>query len=116
MFLTRTPAEKGNIALTGEIDWKSAKGMFTVAIACGADPAEAAQQARAGILQNFEKARALFLQHWERQQAQYSAIEDLSGHELDMYRVSTAVLETHQSKRFPGAFVARSFTAVGIRS
>jgi len=23
-----------------------------------------------------------------------------------MYRVSTAVLETHQSKRFPGAFVA----------
>ena len=99
-------ADNGNIALAGEIDWKQNGGCFTVSIACGSDPAEAAQQARAGILEEFEKTHALFLRHWSEQQAQYADLKDLSGHTLDMYRVSTAVLETHQSKRFPGAFVA----------
>ena len=99
-------ADKGNIALTAEIDWKAADGSFTVALACGSDPAEAAQQARAGILGDFDKTRHLFLQHWQERQAEYTEIEDLSGQQLNMYRVSTAVLETHQSKRFPGAFVA----------
>jgi glucoamylase len=99
-------AENGNVALTGEIDWNACGGKFTVSLACGSDPAEAAQQARAGILEDFEKTRDLFIQHWKEQQAKYSDIEDLSGHKLDMYRVSTAVLKTHQSKRFPGAFIA----------
>ncbi len=99
-------AEKGNVTLAGEIDWKQNGGEFLVSISCGTDPAEAAQQARAGILEEFAKTRALFLQYWNEQQAQYRNVEDLSGQALDMYRVSTAVLETHQSKRFPGAFVA----------
>jgi glucoamylase len=99
-------ADDGNISLIGEIDWGPGGGYFTISLACGLDPAEAAQQARAGILQDFEKTRALFIQHWKEAQAQYAAIEDLSGQKLDMYRVSTAVLETHQSKRFPGAFIA----------
>lgn len=90
-------AEQGNVALTGT---------FTVSLSCGSDPAEAAQQARAGILEDFDKTSALLQRHWQEQQAQYSEIEDLSGHKLNMYRVSTAVLETHQSKRFPGAFIA----------
>jgi glucoamylase len=99
-------AEKGNVAATAEIDWKTQAGTFTISIACGSDPAEAAQHARAGILQNFEATRDLFLCEWRERQAGYSHIADLSGHTLDMYRVSTAVLETHQSKRFPGAFIA----------
>jgi glucoamylase len=99
-------AEKGNVALTGEIDWKSLDGSFTVSIACGSNSAEAAQQARAGILEDFGKTRDLFVRLWKEQQGEYAAIADLSGHKLDMYRVSTAVLETHQSKRFPGAFIA----------
>jgi glucoamylase len=99
-------AEDGNVALTGEIDWKINEGQITISLACGCDSAEAAQQARSGILQDFSKTRDLFLQRWKERQAQYSEIKDLSGRELDMYRVSTAVLETHQSKRFPGAFIA----------
>jgi glucoamylase len=99
-------ADNGNVSLIGEIDWKADGGNLTISLACGADPAEAAQQARAGILEDFEKTRELFIRHWQETQAQYSEIEDLSEHALDMYRVSTAVLETHQSKRFPGAFVA----------
>ena len=99
-------AEKGNIALTGEIDWKNSGGEFTVSIACGSSAAEAAQQARAGILENFTRTRDLFVRLWKEQQGEYAEVPDLSGHPLDMYRVSTAVLETHQSKRFPGAFIA----------
>ena len=99
-------AEKGNITLTGEIPWKHTGGRFTLSLGCGSDPAEAAQQARAGILEVFEKTQGAFLQEWQEQQAKYSAIKDVSEHTLDMYRVSTAVLETHQSKRFPGAFIA----------
>ncbi len=99
-------AEKGNVALTGEIDWKSLNGTFTVSIACGSDAPEAAQQARAGILEDCERTRDLFIKSWKQRQGDYAEVADLSGHKLDMYRVSTAVLETHQSKRFPGAFVA----------
>lgn len=99
-------AEQGNVALTGEVNWKDADGQFTISMGCGSDPAEAAQQARAGILEVFEKTQGVFLKEWQNQQAQYSEIPDLSGHAFDMYRVSTAVLETHQSKRFPGAFIA----------
>jgi glucoamylase len=99
-------ADNGNVSMIAEIDWKAKGGHFNISLACGSDPAEAAQQARAGILQDFDKTRGLFLQHWQETQSRYAAIEDLSGHTLDMYRVCTAVLETHQSKRFPGAFIA----------
>ena len=98
-------ASKGNIGLTAEIAYKAGE-TFTIAISCGTDPAAAAQQARAGILEVFRKTESLFIEHWNEQQAQYAEIADLSGAALNMYRVSTAVLESHQSKRFPGAFIA----------
>jgi glucoamylase len=98
-------AESGNVSLVGEIDC-GGNGEFLISLACGSDPAEAAQQARAGLLDDFDKTQALFLQGWQERQGQYDPIEDLSGSDLDMYRVSTAVLETNQSKRFPGAFIA----------
>jgi glucoamylase len=99
-------AMEGNVAMTGEIDYSASEGQFLISLACGSDPAEAAQQARAGVLQDFDTTRELFAQHWKADQGKYDDIADLSGESLDMYRVSTAVLETHQSKRFPGGFVA----------
>lgn len=102
-----TVAGPGNVAMTFEIDYRSSgDGSFLLGLAGGGDPAEAGQQARAGILQDFDRTCAIFLQQWRERQASYKNIADLSGHPLDMYRVSTAVLETHQSKRFPGGFVA----------
>ncbi len=101
-----TYAPDGNVAMTLEIDYSQGDGNFVIALAAGADSAEAAQQARAGILEDFDTTRDLFLRQWRDRQAQYRDIRDLSGHRLDMYRVSTAVLETHQSKRFRGGFVA----------
>ena len=94
------------MALTAEIDYKAHEGTFVVSIAGGGEPAEAAQQARAGLEQEFDKVKERFLQEWREEQGRYMDVPDLSGEALDMYRVSTAVLETHQSKRFSGAFVA----------
>ncbi|HEX5283961.1 MAG TPA: glycoside hydrolase family 15 protein [Bryocella sp.] len=100
-------APDGNVAVTLEIDYKSrGDGSFLISIAGGDDSAEAGRQARAGLLEDYGTARALFLREWHDRQAEYREFRDLSGHRLDMYRVSTAVLETHQSKRFPGGFVA----------
>ena len=107
-------AGEGNIGLTARIDYlthaestmQQADGSFVVAIACGGDPSEAGQQARAGVLQKFDTVLALFTSQWNELQSQYRGMEDLSECSLDMYRVSNAVLETHQSKRFSGAFVA----------
>src|SRR6201996_2731652 len=100
-------APDGNVALTMEIDYKSTgNGSFLISLAGGDDSAEAGRQARAGLLEDYATARELFVREWRKQQARYRDLADLSGHRLDMYRVSTAVLETHQSKRFPGGFVA----------
>ncbi|HEX4154275.1 MAG TPA: glycoside hydrolase family 15 protein [Acidobacteriaceae bacterium] len=102
-------APDGNVAMTLEIDYKSSKskdGSFLVAIGAGSDSAEAAQQARAGVLEDFDITRDLFLRQWREKQAGFHDMADLSGHKLDLYRVSTSVLESHQSKRFRGGFVA----------
>ena len=99
-------AEDGNVAMTAEIDYAAVEGRFTFAIGLGTSPPEAAQEAVAGILANFDKMRDLFVESWRKVQETYRAMPDLSGSALDMYRVSTAVLETHQSTRFPGASIA----------
>jgi glucoamylase len=99
-------APDGNIAMTLELDTSAGNGSFVVALAFGAEAAEAGQQARAGLLEDFETTRELFLRQWSDLQSRFRDISDLSGHAIDIYRASTAVLETHQSKRFPGGFVA----------
>lgn len=104
-------AGPGNVGITAELDLSAPTGAdgestFVVALACGGDPAEAGQQARAGLLEDFGKTCALFIQDWHEEQSRYAPVEDLSGSDHDMYLISATMLETHQSKRFPGGFVA----------
>ena len=103
---TSNLADNGNVCLTAEIDYSKNGDEFLVALACGSDPAEAAQQARAGLLDDFDKTKALFLQEWQKRQGEYEPMADLSGSDLDMYRVSTAVLETQPVEEVSGAFIA----------
>ncbi|MEO7029539.1 MAG: glycoside hydrolase family 15 protein [Acidobacteriaceae bacterium] len=103
-------AEKGNVTLTTEVDYLACRekdgGRFVVAISFGTNPPEAAQEATSGLLQDFDKVHAEFVRSWHEAQETYAPMQDLSDLPLDMYRVSTAVLETHQSKRFSGGFIA----------
>ena len=98
-------AKEGNVSLCGELVVKHSTP-FVVAIAFGSEPAEAAQQARAGVLGNFDENWKLYRQGWQEMQAKLLSMEAPEGSAHEMYRISTAVLRTHESKRFPGAFVA----------
>lgn len=100
-----TEAPEGNVAVTGEIDWLPCNGQFKLALACGSRPAEAGQQARAALLHDFSHVRRTYVQGWEATQGQYLEFGNTSR-EVDLYRASVAVMRTHESKRFPGAFVA----------
>ena len=97
---------EGNAMLCGELDWKDRIGGFLVAVAFGQSDAEACLHARSGVNQSFEDALGRFTRQWQEQQAKFAPIPDRSGARLDLYRVSTLVLQAHQSKSFPGGFVA----------
>lgn len=101
-------AENGNIGLLAELDLKAAasENGLTLALGFGGNCAEAAQQAAAGLLENNATVLDLYLAQWREEQAKYLDLPDLGGAPLDLYRTSTAVLQTHRSKRYPGAFVA----------
>ncbi|MGI8959195.1 MAG: hypothetical protein ACR2IV_05435 [Bryobacteraceae bacterium] len=104
----------GNVALTAEVNYAPTEGVFAACIGFGSNPAEAAQQARAGTIEDLDKACSLFKQQWKQKQEEYDDIADISEHALNIYRVSTAVLETHQSKRFAGGFIASLSTPWGF--
>ncbi len=97
---------EGNVMLCGELDWKDRAGGFIVAVSFGQSDAEACLQARAGVSQSFDDALGRLTEQWQRKQEAFTEIPDRSGAALNMYRVSTAVLQAHQSKSFPGGFVA----------
>lgn len=100
-------AERGNVAMTAELDYRSiADNSFVFSVGFGTSAPEAAQEASTGVLQDFDRLRDYFQDLWREEQSKYLPLEDLSGGSCDMYRVSTAVLETHQSKRFAGGFIA----------
>lgn len=107
-------APQGNVALCAEVDWNSGEGHFVLVVGMGGDVAEAGQQTRAGLLQDFEKLLQRYMGDWREEQARYLDLEDLGGGKRDLYRVSTAVLRTHQSKRYPGGYVASLSTPWGF--
>jgi glucoamylase len=98
-------AEKGNVALVGEVDLHGENGEFVIALGFGGNASEAAQHALASILDGFDTAAADYVQGW--QEWQRSLIPLSTGPQSpDLYRVSTAVLRAHHSKAFPGGMIA----------
>jgi glucoamylase len=108
MSLTRTygRAENGNVALTGEVDLMSCGGEFVLALGFGLNAAEAGNRALSSLMDGFEAAREQYVAQWQRWQ---DRLPDVGGQKLDghsLHRVSTAVLRTHEAKRFPGGIIA----------
>ena len=101
-----TEAMNGNVGLTAEIDWRLCNGRFRIAVAFGGRAAEAGQQARAGLLQEFASVRDRYATAWKAEQAKYASFETEAASDVNHYRTSIAVLRAHESKRFQGAFVA----------
>ena len=99
-------AENGNIALTGEIDLAASAGRFVLALGFGRTCGEAAHRAAASLWDGFDRASSRYCRDWEAWQGTLRPLERASAGARDLYRVSTAVLRTHESARFPGGIVA----------
>jgi glucoamylase len=99
-------AERGNIALTGEIDLPS-DGEFTIAVACGGSYQSTAAKLLQSLAEPFESHRKGYVRQWQR--AVVNPQFDFSDDTSDgggMYRLSRCVLLAHEDKLFQGALVA----------
>jgi glucoamylase len=98
-------AENGNIALTGEIDLEACQGEFMLALGFGGIWSEAGQQTRSSLSEDYLELRDLYVSQWKNWQKKLLPLDDpLRQH--DLYRASTVVLRTHESKDFLGGIIA----------
>ena len=100
-----TEARDGNVALTGEIDLRAWNGSFLLAIGFGGIWSEAGQQALSSLLDGFDLARGEYVRSWQDWQRPLLRLDD-DDREKCIYRVSTAVLRTHESKSLLGGIIA----------
>jgi glucoamylase len=98
-------AEKGNVACTGEIDLAACNGEFILALGFGAIVTEAGQQVRSSLFEDYDGLRHHYVMHWQNWQNTLIKLDD-PPREYDLYRSSTAVLRTHESKDFLGGIIA----------
>ncbi len=99
-------AERGNIALTGEIDLPS-NGEFTIAIACGGSYQSTAAKLLLSLAEPFDFHRQAYVRQWQRTvvNPKFDFSND-TGDGGGMYRLSRCVLLAHEDKVFQGAMVA----------
>jgi glucoamylase len=99
-------AREGNVALTAQIDLRKCGGEFVLALGFGASPVGAAHHARGSLLDGFDAARDEYVDGWQKWHRALQQPERKSDGAFDYYRISTAVLHSHQAKKFPGGVVA----------
>ena len=99
-------ADHGNVALTGEVDLQASAGEWVLALGLGRNPAEAGQRARASLQDGFETAKVEYIQEWQAWEAVLLPLETKPSVAPDLYRISAAVLRTHEEVRFPGGIIA----------
>jgi glucoamylase len=99
-------AERGNVALTGEIDLIANGGQVLLALGFGGRPEEAAFQALASLQDGVASTQALYVDEWRRWQGYLLDLDHVAGSKPHAYRTSTAVLAAHQQASAPGATIA----------
>jgi glucoamylase len=98
-------AENGNIAFTGEIDLAACNGEFVLALGFGSISTEAGQQVRSSLLEDYNEIREIYVSQWGNWQKKLLRLDE-PLRQNDLYRSSTAVLRTHESKDFLGGIIA----------
>jgi len=97
-------AENGNVALTGEIDLPACGGQCILALGFGSIWADAAEQVRACLLNNYDALLHDYVGQWKGWQKTLLPLD--RSVERDLYRASTAMLRAHESKDFSGGVIA----------
>ncbi len=98
-------AENGNLACTGEIDLAACNGEFLLALGFGAKSTEAGQEVRSSLQEDYGELREHYVFHWKNWQNTLLKLDE-PKREYDLYRASTGVLRTHESKDFLGGIIA----------
>ncbi|MES2306635.1 MAG: glucan 1,4-alpha-glucosidase [Gemmatimonadota bacterium] len=98
-------AEHGNVALSGELDLRASGGECVIAIGFGHDWPKAAHHALASMLVPWEEVLQRYTREWEEWQRTLIPLDDADP-TPDLFRVSMAVMRTHQSKSFFGGTIA----------
>src|SRR5216684_1729065 len=98
-------AENGNLACTGEIDLAACNGEFVLALGFGGMWSAAGQQVRSTLLEDYGELRGHYVAQWKIWQNGLLKL-DQPQRPGDLYRASTAVLRTHESKDFLGGVIA----------
>ena len=100
-------AERGNVTLTGEVDLAACGGLFLLAVGFGAEPDEAGHRALSSLLDDADSLRAKYARGWQDWQKTLNAPKPSGGAGgRDLFRISTAVLQTHSDHSIPGAIIA----------
>src|SRR5947208_6531341 len=99
-------APDGNVALTAELDFVSGGDSIVLALGFGRSDAEAGHNARGALLEDFSAHVANYVQQWKDFQRGCLDLGEVDDAGFDLYRVSTAVLKTHEAKSFSGAMIA----------
>lgn len=99
-------AENGNVALAGEIDLQTGNGAFVLALGFDRHALSAGHHVRTSLLDGFDVALAQSIEDWQQWQSSLLALEGGDKDERSLYRISTAVLHTHEAKQFPGGLIA----------
>ncbi len=100
-------ADAGNVAMCAELDLAGHDGHALVAIGFGSRWQEAAYKAKSSLQNGFEVARRGYAAGWRAFQKDLEPLDRPAGaSNLNAYRISTAVLATHQPDSFPGAAIA----------
>jgi glucoamylase len=99
-------AENGNVALAGTLDLAAGDGRALLAIGFGAQPEEAAFRSLISLERGLETTLRRFSAGWRGwQDCLLPLDEPRAPSEINRYRVSTAVLETHRDAA-SGAVIA----------
>ena len=80
--------------------------MFTLAIGFGATPAEAGHHALSSLQGGYDAAHAGYARQWLAWQESLLDLDLDRMDGRDLYRISTAVLGTHEAEGFPGGAIA----------
>jgi glucoamylase len=107
-------ARNGNIALTAELDLEQCDGQFVLVLAFGPTPTEAGQDARSALLRHFDVVCDEYVNGWMRyhKRSRHIRVDDGAVDDADKdeaaneYRLSVAVLRTHEDKAHPGGMIA----------
>lgn len=98
-------ADLGNVAMAGEIGIGADGAVLSLAF--GADAEEAGYRARTSLQDGFEESLAGYVANWRGWQQTLRPLDAvLAPGARNDYRISTAVLRTHESPTFPGGLIA----------